>query len=123
MLSERIEILREADVISEKTSLYVLSVIEQLEHEFSEKEQILEMFTTHLAMCIQRVLDHEEVEELDDFLWKQVEESSSYGEANKLLQKLLIDAPCEIPEGEKKFLLMHLCNLYQWQRRRRKWKL
>lgn len=113
MLSERIEILREADVISEKTSLYVLSVIEQLEHEFSEKEQILEMFTTHLAMCIQRVLDHEEVEELDDFLWKQVEESSSYGEANKLLQKLLIDAPCEIPEGEKKFLLMHLCNLYQ----------
>ena len=67
MLSERIEILREADVISEKTSLYVLSVIEQLEHEFSEKEQILEMFTTHLAMCIQRVLDHEEVEELEIF--------------------------------------------------------
>lgn len=113
MLNERIEILKEADVINEKTSLYVLSVIEQLEDEFNEKEQILEMFTTHLAMCVQRVLNHEEVEKLDDSLWKQVEESSGYEEANKLLQKLLINAPCEIPESEKRFLLMHLCNLYQ----------
>lgn len=113
MLKERIEILKEADVINEKTSVYVLTVIEQLEEEFSEKEQILEMFTTHLAMCIQRVLNHEEVEELDDLIWKQVQETSGYEEANKLLQKLLINAPCEIPEGEKKFLLMHLCNLYQ----------
>ena len=113
MLKERIKILRNAEMINDSTEEFVLRVIDDLQERFEDKEVALEMFTTHLAMCTQRVLNHEEVENLSDEIWDQVTQSNEYEKSLSLLQELLSYAPCEIPESEKRFLVMHLCSLHQ----------
>lgn len=110
MLKDRIEILRSAAVIQDSVAEYVNHVIDQLEP-FHYEESKMEMFTTHLAMAVQRILTNGEVDTLDDAIWDDVKQSSSFKEAQDLFAELKKDAPVEIPESEEKFLLMHLCNL------------
>ena len=57
MLKERMDILQQASVISQEVSDYVKQVIDLLEPSFSEKESGMEMFTTHLAMATQRIIN------------------------------------------------------------------
>lgn len=113
MLKERINILKSAEVISEQTANYVCTVIDELEEMFAEKVSEMEMFTTHLAMATQRTLDMAEVESLDDAIWEEVKASEVFDVASEMLKKITVNAPCTFPEGEKRFLLMHLCNLNQ----------
>ena len=113
MLKERIEILKSTKVISEETAGYVCSVIDELQKEFAEKVSEMEMFTTHLAMATQRTLDHEEVETLDDVIWEDVLTSQVFDKASEMCEEIAAKAPCEFSDGEKRFLIMHLCNLNQ----------
>lgn len=113
MLKDRIEILQGASVISSTTGDYVKKVIDMIESEFSDKENILEMFTTHLAMATQRILDHGDLETLDESIWKEVVNTECFSLAENKFHELTAFSPCEFPEGEKRFLMMHICNLYQ----------
>lgn len=111
-LKERINILKEGEVINELTAHFVLDIIDQELKEF-DSLNALEMFTTHLAMATQRILNQEEVDYLNDEIYQQVEKHPSFSNAFKLYTSIVSKAPCVFPEGEKRFLLMHLCNLYQ----------
>lgn len=115
MLKERIEILKSAGVISKETADFVCTVIDELEAEgkFSEKVSEMEMFTTHLAMATQRTLDQAEVECLDDFIWEDVQTSEVFALACDMYEQITAKAPCTFPDGERRFLVMHLCNLNQ----------
>ena len=113
MLKERMDILQQASVISQEVSDYVKQVIDLLEPSFSEKESVMEMFTTHLAMATQRILNQDEVEQLDDCIWNDVLKSPCYDFAEQTFKMIENLAPCKFPEGEKRFLMMHLCNLHQ----------
>lgn len=115
MLKERIHILRTAGVISDQTADYVCAVIDELEAggNFSEKISEMEMFTTHLAMATQRTLDKAEVECLDDFIWEDVQNSEAFALACDMYEQITATAPCSFPDGERRFLVMHLCNLNQ----------
>lgn len=113
MLKERIEILKSAGVISEVTANYVWAVIDELNEQFADKVSEMEMLTTHLAMATQRTLDKAEVESLDDMIWEDVLTSEGFGQACKMFERITAYAPCVFPEGEKRFLIMHLCNLNQ----------
>lgn len=113
MLKERMDILQQAAVITQEVSDFVKRIIDLLEPEFPEKESGMEMFTTHLAMATQRILSNDEVENLDDMIWNEVRISPYFSEAEKTYQIIVKDAPCDYPEGERKFLIMHLCNLHQ----------
>lgn len=113
MLKERIEILKSAGVISETAANYVWAVIDELGEKYADKVSEMEMFTTHLAMATQRTLDQAEVETLDDMIWEDVRTSEVFDQACKMLEQITAYAPCVFPEGEKRFLTMHLCNLNQ----------
>lgn len=113
MLKERMNILQQAAVISQEISDFVKEIIDLLEPRFPEKESGMEMFTTHLAMATQRILSNDEVENLDDMIWNEICVSPYFSKAEKTYQEIVKNAPCEYPEGERKFLIMHLCNLYQ----------
>lgn len=110
MLKERIEILRNAGVIDSSVAELTISVINSFEDkDFSTQK--MEMFTTHLAMASQRVIKKEELDNLDDFIWQQVQNDQGYEMAKMLLKDVEAQASFEYPVEEKKFLLMHLCNL------------
>lgn len=113
MLKERISILENAGVITPQVAMFVNKVIDEDLVDFMDKENILEMFTTHLAMATQRICTGQDVETLDDGIWNEVVNSSGIHQAEKLYERVMEKAPCHFPEGEKRFLLMHLCNLYQ----------
>lgn len=113
MLKERINILKAAEVISNETADFVNAIIDELAEKYADKNSEMEMFTTHLAMATQRTLDQSEVESLDDMIWADVQESEVFGTACEMLEEIVKNAPCEFPEGERRFLLMHLCNLNQ----------
>ena len=112
MLKDRIEILRSATVINDNVAQYVNKVIDELErYQFDESK--MEMFTTHLAMAVQRIMKNGEVEHLDESIWNEVKNFDTFNEAKQVYANIASDAPVQIPESEEKFLLMHLCNLLQ----------
>ena len=112
MLKDRIEILRSAAVINDNVAQYVNKVIDALEkYQFDESK--MEMFTTHLAMAVQRIMTNGEVEHLDESIWSEVKIFDTFNEAKQVYASIISDAPTQIPESEEKFLLMHLCNLLQ----------
>lgn len=112
MLKDRIEILRSATVINDNVAQYVNKVIDKLErYQFDESK--MEMFTTHLAMAVQRIMKNGEVEHLDESIWNEVKNFDTFNEAKQVYANIVSDAPVQIPESEEKFLLMHLCNLLQ----------
>lgn len=111
MLKERICILLDASLITLETSNYVNMVIDRIEDNFPQKEEILEMFITHLAMATQRILDHKDLEVLPSSIWGEITASENYEKADKMYRELVVSSPCAFPESEKQFLMMHLCNL------------
>ena len=112
MLIERINILLEANIISKEVADYVIKVIDLLS-EYSFEEGKMEMFTTHLAMATQRTVDQNEELEFDDSIWSQIEMDPKFNQAVELFEMISNHSPVPYMESERKFLIMHLCNLSQ----------
>ncbi len=112
MLIERINILLEANIISKEVADYVIKVID-LFNEYTFDEGKMEMFTTHLAMATQRTVDQNEELEFDDSIWSQIELDPKFNQAKELFEKISSYSPVPYMESERKFLIMHLCNLSQ----------
>jgi len=112
MLIERINILQGANIISKDVADYVIKVIE-LMNEYQFDDSKMEMFTTHLAMATQRTIDQNEELMFDEAIWSQIETDINYDRAVELFELISNYSPTEYLESERKFLIMHLCNLSQ----------
>ena len=112
MLVERINILQEANVISKEVGDYVIKVIDLFD-EYNFDESKMEMFTTHLAMATQRTVDQNEELEFDETIWSQIESNPKFNQAINLYDMMSEHSPVPYMESERKFLIMHLCNLSQ----------
>lgn len=112
MLKDRIEILRSSGVIDDDVADYTNQIIDFLSAEKYEATK-MEMFTTHLAMATQRMKRHESAGQMDDEIWKQIENSSNYDEAEQLADRFCQESPVKYTESERQFLIMHICNLMQ----------
>jgi transcriptional regulatory protein LevR len=109
-LNQRTDILYGGEVISEKVSNYVKEVSTYfVEKDFQDEKVIT--FITHLAMMMQRVLDGEIEEAMNNELIQQIELSEGYSKAKLYLNKLIELSDIEIPDEEIGYLKLHLCNL------------
>lgn len=114
MLKTRIQILEQGNVISQEVAKYVNEVIDMIYAEIEEPDMSkAEMFTTHIAMATQRVCNNEAVEELDDDTWMEITKSENYGIAVTFCEKMLKKAPVPCPDSERRFIMLHLCNLLE----------
>lgn len=112
MLKQRIAILKDAQIISIPCAEYVNGVIDLLEPLRMDQAK-LEMFTTHLAMATERMMKNEPVESLDEAIWSEVVSCAFYQKAEEFYDSMIQGCPIVYPEEEKRFLMMHLCNLFQ----------
>lgn len=113
MLKKRIEILEQANVISKEVAGYVNQVIDILHKDVPDYEMSkAEMFITHLAMATQRIFTGAPVEEPDEAIWEEILQSDNFSKAEAFYNNIQAFSPVSYPEGEKKFLMMHLCNLF-----------
>lgn len=110
MLKEKIKILEDEKLISNEVANYTNSIIDFLER-YHFEELKLDMFITHFAMATQRSILNQDEYTIDEVIWSQVLKDKNFIKANKLLYKIIKEAPCQYLENEKKFLVLHLCNL------------
>ncbi len=112
-LYERLEILEQGGLITFDVSEQVKKIIGLM---FEKKERSdmekMEIFTTHIAMAMQRILNGEHENPLDDAVLAGIREEAVYPEAERFAQKIYEHTDIEFTEVEKGYLLIHLCNLF-----------
>lgn len=114
ILKERIDILINGNVITQKVGDGVNEVIDLLYDEHPETDvEVAKMFITHLAMATHRVVNNEPVEELESSIWEEVLETEHFGKALCMFKKVKGMTNVEYPESERRFLIMHICNVLQ----------
>lgn len=112
MLKERIEILKNGGVISREVADFVNHTIDVIVKDYPQvNEDAAAMFTTHLAMAAERIRRGEVVDGLDEAVWQDVVECPEYEVGCRLIEQLFADQSVEFPESERKFLMLHICNM------------
>ena len=112
MLKQRIEILRMGGVIAEHVSEFMNKVIDMMASDYPQiGMDPAAMFTTHLAMAVERIKKNEIVDALDSELFEEVQCCPEYPMAVEFRDKMLAFCPVAFPESEAQFILMHICNM------------
>ncbi|KHO61388.1 sugar transporter [Thermoanaerobacter sp. YS13] len=112
----RIDLLVQGSVIDFDTGEAIKKIDEELRvnYEICTEDEHYEMFITHLAMSIKRLKEKEKLEStIDDELFNEVKNSPNYYRALGILQNIEDRIEIKLPESEKRFVLLHLCNLLE----------
>lgn len=112
MLKQRIQILQMGGVIGADVAEFMNKVIDMMAADYPQiGMDPATMFTTHLAMALERIKKGEIVDALDEELYAQVKESDEYPMALEFREKMLSFCPIAFPESEAQFITMHICNM------------
>lgn len=112
MLKQRIEILKMGGVIGEDVAQFMNQVIDMMAADYPQIDiDRSTMFTTHLAMAVERIKKGEIVEAMDDAMWEEITEAPEYEKAVEFRTKMYAMCPVEFPESEGMFITLHICNI------------
>lgn len=112
MLKQRIQILQMGGVIGEDVAEFMNKVIDMMAADYPQiGTDPATMFTTHLAMAVERIKKGEIVEALDAETFAQIEECPEFPMAVEFRNKMLSFCPVSFPESEAQFIAMHICNM------------
>ena len=112
MLKQRIQILKMGGIIGEDVAEFMNKVIDMMAADYPQiTMDPAAMFTTHLAMALERIKKGEIVEALDEEIFAEVLETPEYPMAVEFRNKMLAFCPVEFPESEAQFIAMHICNM------------
>ena len=114
MLKMRIQILKNGGIIGEDVAAFMEQVIDMMAADYPQiPMDPAAMFTTHLAMALERIKKGEIVEALDEEIFAEVLECPEYPAALGFRDKMLAFCPIPFPDSEAQFILMHICNMLQ----------
>ena len=114
MLKQRIQILQMGGIIGEDVAQFMNKVIDMMASNYPQIDMDhATMFTTHLAMAVERIKKGEIVEMMDDATWEEITECPEFAMAEGFRNKMLSFCPIEFPESEGKFILLHICSMLQ----------
>ena len=112
MLKMRIQILKNGGVIGEDVAEFMNKVIDMMAADYPQVGMDpAAMFTTHLAMALERIKKGEVVDALDAEIFAEVEEAPEYPAAVQFRNRMLSFCPVQFPESEAQFITMHICNM------------
>lgn len=112
MISKKLSILRESDVIDEQTEQFVISVNKYLlENKIVMDEAHLDMFLTHLAMAEARQKKNETVVKMDETILTEIKNDKKLQQSVDLWTKLAPFSSIEFSEEEIWFVHMHIINI------------
>ncbi len=114
MLKMRMDILEQGGVISKRIADYMRGIIDIMGKKFPDivSEKAV-MFTTHMAMALERISNGQIVEPMEDYMWEEVKASPNFTKAEEFYCFIKHNIPVSIPESELQFLLLHICNIFQ----------
>lgn len=112
MIKKKLDILKEANIITEETKQFVLSVSNYLlEKEIVDSEEHLDMFLTHLAMADARQKRNEPVTGMDDPILSEIKKNERLEQSKELWNELSKYASTKFSEDELWFVYMHIINI------------
>lgn len=112
MISVKLSILRESDVIDEQTEQFVIDVNKYLlENKIVTDEANLDMFLTHLAMAEARQKKNELVVKMDEIILTEIKNDKKLHQSVDLWTKLVPFSSIEFSEDELWFVHMHIINI------------
>ncbi|NPV43846.1 MAG: PRD domain-containing protein [Firmicutes bacterium] len=115
-VANRIDLLVQGDVIDFDTGKTIKKIAQELKanYEICTEDEHYEMFITHLAISIKRLKEGQDLEStIDDELFNEVKNCPNYYRALDILQNIEDKIEIKLPESEKRFVLLHLCNLLE----------
>ncbi|MDY0277111.1 MAG: PRD domain-containing protein [Acholeplasma sp.] len=111
---EKLTILRESDVINENAFGFAVKAYEEAK-KYSESEEKINMFITHLAMATMRIIRGDiveaDAEELKTSVKLEVGEKV-FALVDELWNKMKKHSPIVFPDSEDAFIYLHLCNVF-----------
>lgn len=110
-MDDRLKILLDSCVISGETYDSVNEIYEKFFKEGGYSKEKIDLFFTHLAMCIERVYKGEPIDHLDDSIIEEIKANDSYEKANQLWEEIKDETSLDIPESEENYLFLHLVNI------------
>ena len=111
-MSERIEILYSGGVIDEEVKDLTLKAVSWLEKKnISLEDERGHMFLTHFAMSLQRIKKGEQVATLDSYIIDELQNNRGYDLTQDFVMFIEKHGKIQLPESEKGYILLHLCNL------------
>lgn len=110
-MDDRLKILLDSDVINRETYDSVNEIYEKFFKEGGYSKEKIDLFFTHLAMCIERVYKGESIDYLDDSIVEEIKSNNNYEKANQLLEEIKKETSLDIPESEENYLFLHLVNI------------
>lgn len=114
MLKQRIQILQAGGVIGEDVAQFMNQVIDILDTDYPwvNKDRAT-MFTTHLAMAVERIKTGKYVEKMDEMMWQDIQTVPEFKVATCFLDKMLHLCPMTFPESESQFITLHICSMLE----------
>lgn len=111
ILRERLDILKEAGVISDDIRDAVIEFAESFEKKYSltMTEENASMLITHLAMSLARIKNGEEINGMDELTMDEIRQSKIYGELPEFYGIFEDKLQIRLPESEKGYIALHTC--------------
>lgn len=114
MIEEKLDILKESEVISEEAFHYSHKVLNRLMQKgIIQETDEADALITHLAMATTRQGSDEVVDSVDESVLKEIKESDYYDEAVKIWNELKEIAPTDFATNEDGYFHLHLVTLLQ----------
>jgi len=115
-LEERVEILCNSSVIDGDAKEKVIKIIKTFKDKYDLilTEENASMFITHISVALTRIKrKEEEIKKMDDSAYKEVLESAHFQKAEEIYEDLKKIIDMEIPEEEKKYILINICAILE----------
>ena len=115
MESERLLILREAELIDQETFEKVSKIMKAVIDRFgldleSENGQ---MFITHVSMAVMRIKNNEATVVMENEIFEEIKESIHYNDALKFSEIIEEIIEYNVPKHEKEYLIINGCLLME----------
>ena len=112
---QKLEILKEANLINQDVYDYIIATMALLEKEGIELHENdgAETFLTHLAMAATRQSTDEKIEPLDELLYNELIEDSNFPYAIEIWKKINNISPISFGETELNYFYVHLCSMLE----------
>ncbi len=110
MVTQKMQILESAKVISSDVASYCIQAYKILQHYDLDQEKLM-IFITHLAMACERIKKGTIETEFSVAMWQEISEQPEFERAKELYDAISDQSPVDYPGVEYKYLLLHICNL------------
>jgi len=115
MIQEKLNILKENNIIDKKTFDEMHEVLKYLKHKkVIDEEDVADTFITHLAMAVSREKSGEDqVDFVDEAIKNELIDAPEYKQAVQLWEEISEFLTVEFPQAENDYFYLHLVTMLQ----------